>query len=215
MTNRARIKRDGDICRAKALDPVCVPHPENPHHHRAGPGPYPQYPAARRWIWEWIQGGVDQMKGLSNVGAATRLQIRGCAFWPCSISHHPRITHSRYAPFNGRYCGNGRSQVTMLQGSHSGIGSVSNGNPAEASDPPKRHASGHEISERPTRRIEATVTRLNAPHIGPLGFQGRGTGDRIASDSLKKRDDMVSRVTSPCVFPPEPKGLFEPCPFSA
>lgn len=116
----------------------CVPHPENPHHHRAGPGPYPQYPAARMWIGEWIQGGVDQMKGLSNVGAATRLQIRECAFWPCSISHHPRITHSRYAPFNGRYCGNGRSQVTMLQGSQSGIGSVSNGNPAEASDPPQK-----------------------------------------------------------------------------
>lgn len=77
--------------------------------------------------------------------------------------------------------------------------------------PPKKRASGHEISERPTRRIEATVTRLNAPHIGPSGFQGRGTGDRITSDSLRKRDDMVSRVTSPYVppLPGEPKGLFE------
>lgn len=73
------------------------------------------------------------MKGLSNVGAAARLRIRECAFWPCSISHHPRITHIRNAPFNGRYCGNGCSQVTMLQGSRSGMGSVSNGNPAEAS----------------------------------------------------------------------------------
>lgn len=145
------------------------------------------------------------MKGLSIVGAATKLQIRECAFWPCSISHHPRITHIRNAPFNGRYCGNGRSQVTMLQGSRSGMESVSNGNPAEASDPPtkrpRRHTSGHEISERPTRRIEATVTRLNAPHTGPLGFQGRGTGDRIISDSLKKRDDMVFRVTSPYIPP--------------
>ena len=63
-----------------------------------------------------------------------------------------------------------------------GIGSVSNGNPAEASDPPKRHASGHEISERPTRRIEATVTRLRIhPILVHRGFKGgaQATGSSL------------------------------------
>lgn len=81
--------------------------------------------------------GVDQMKGLSNAGAAARLRIRECAFWPCSISHHPRITHIRNAPFNDRYCGNGCSQVTMLQGSHSGMGASLTAIPPRHLTPPK------------------------------------------------------------------------------
>lgn len=135
-TSRARIKRDGDVCWAKAWILLRSTSKE-PSPPTRGTGSISSIPSREEVEWGMDPRGVDQMKGLSNAGAATRLRIRECAFWPCSISHHPRITHIRNAPFNDRYCGNGCSQVTMLQGSHSGMGSVSNGNPAEASDPPK------------------------------------------------------------------------------
>lgn len=124
------------FCRAKAWILLRSTSRE-PSPPTRGTGSISSIPSREEVEWGMDPRGVDQMKGLSNAGAAARLRIRECAFWPCSISHHPRITHMRNAPFNDRYCGNGCNQVTMLQGLHSGMESVSNGNPAEASDPPK------------------------------------------------------------------------------
>lgn len=119
--HQARIKRDGDICRAKAWILLRSTSRE-PSPPPRGTGPISPIPSREEVEWGMDPRGVDQMKGLLNVGAAARLRIRECTFWPCSISHHPRITHITNAPFNGHYCGNGCSQVTMLQGSHSGMG---------------------------------------------------------------------------------------------
>lgn len=220
MTSRARIKRDGDtavyaspkalhlaafhIQRKVTTDARGRAHNLNPKPRGGGLG-------------NGSQGGVDQMKGLSKVDAATKLQIRA-RVRVLALFHQPSSTHHTHQKCTIRWpvlwertqssqdaaC---RVHVLVWRASRTAM-------PPRHLTLPPRDLGGilwarNFGASNTAHRGHCDEADCN-PHIGPLGFQGRGTGDWISSDSLKKRDDMVSRVTSPCIPPPpEPKGLFE------